>query len=142
MSGAPRTPRASKKLNKHTQPILSLRSHFKPVGLVTGLGNSIQIDSRLSLLHAARDLSPGGICAGETFRQGRICAGKTFRREGNLCRRNVSPGAEFVQAKLPQRRGARSLIRLFPQAGDGIFGIHLQNIHALERYVGGGVVFL
>ena len=71
-----------------------------------------------------------------------ICAGETFRREGNLCKRNVSPGAEFVQANLPQRRGARSLIRLFPQASDGIFGIHLQNTHALERYVGGGVVFL
>ena len=42
VSGAPRTPRARKKLNKHTQLILSLRSHFKPVGLVTGLGNSIQ----------------------------------------------------------------------------------------------------
>ena len=38
----------------------------------------------------------GGICAGETFRQGEICAGGTFRQEGNLCRRNVSPGEEFV----------------------------------------------
>ena len=51
-------------------------------------------------------------------------------------------GGEFVQAKLPQRRGARSLIRLFSQASDEIFVIHLQNTHALGRYVGGAVVFL
>ena len=64
-----------------------------------------------------------------------ICAGETFRQEGNLCRRNVSLGGEFVQAKRFARRGicagetspaVRSKeTRLFSKATDGIFVSHL-----------------